>query len=288
MDPAHLDLAHTLDCGQAFRWRRQGEGWVGVVGPRVFRLTTGGWQCWPEDDPDAETALHAYLRLGVDLAALQTELEALDPGIGSAFAAFPGLRVLAQPPRETLLTFICTPANNVVRITRSIDRLAQLYGEPLVEIDGEPHSAFPSAARLAATEPGELMRTCGLGFRGENLRQVAAELDVRSGEWPTELIHGPCRDARVELMTLRGIGPKVADCVCLFGLRHDEAVPVDTHVWALARELFSVELRTYEQVMSAYLARYGRWAGWAQQYLFHARRVSRDLPMPSEIELLRA
>ncbi|HEV8637084.1 MAG TPA: DNA glycosylase [Chloroflexota bacterium] len=287
--PDQLDLIHTLDCGQAFRWRWQADAaWIGVVGELVVRVWRDGairYQAWPEE-PD----LWRYFRLDVDLAGLPR-----DAALAEAMAVFPGLRVLGQPPLETLLTFVCSPASNIVRITRSVDLLARLYGQPIGAIDGQRYFAFPSLAALAATTPGELMARTGLGFRGRYLRAVADELLRRPSGWVDRLAGVDYDAARAALQALPSVGPKIADCACLFGLCHDEAVPVDTHVWGLARELFPGEIPTrtltpaaYGLVLGAFKRRYGRWAGWAQQYLYHARRVRRDLPMPSRVSLLRA
>lgn len=295
----HFDLSHSLDCGQAFRWRRDGEGWVGVVGRRVYRLERLDrrrveCRAFP-DDADALDELASYLRLEVDLGAVHAYLRDRDPRMDEAIDGFAGLRVLGQPPRETLLTFVCSPASNIVRITRSIDALARLYGEPIADIGGTSYHAFPTAEVLAARRPGELMETAGLGFRGENLRRVAAEVAARGSDWPRELARADEEHARRELATLATVGPKIADCVALFGLRHDGVVPVDTHVWGLARQLFgrrfvgrTLTPSVYEEVRGAFRERFGPWAGWAQQYLFHARRVGRALPMPSEVALQRA
>ncbi|HEX2172529.1 MAG TPA: hypothetical protein VHL09_08800, partial [Dehalococcoidia bacterium] len=78
---------------------------------------------------------------------------------------------------------------------------------------------------------------------------------------------------------LPGIGPKIADCICLFGLGFDEAVPIDTHVWAITHELFGTQVpsrtltpRTYRYLGDLWRDRFGPYAGWAQQYLFQMRR----------------
>jgi N-glycosylase/DNA lyase len=287
--PEELDLGHTLDCGQAFRWRRQADGaWIGVVGRSVLRIWRDGpvrYQAWPEE-PD----LAGYFRLDVELRRLPS-----DEALARAMAVFPGLRVLGQPPLGTLLTFVCSPASNIVRITRSVDLLARTYGRPIGAVDGRGYHAFPAPGELAATPPGELMARTGLGFRGRYLRGVAGELLGRPPGWVEGLAATEVGAARAALQTLPSVGPKIADCVCLFGLRHDGAVPVDTHVWGLARELFPERVptrtltpATYDLVVEAFRERYGPWAGWAQQYLYHARRVGRDLPMPSRVSLARA
>jgi N-glycosylase/DNA lyase len=271
-----------------------------VIGHRVSRLerlddSTIGWEAFP-DDPGALDELAAYLRLDVDLDAVADYLRDRDPRMDEAIAGFAGLRVLAQPPQETLLTFVCTPASNITRITRSVDALARLYGEPIATVRGEAFHAFPTPEALAARDEGELMRTVGLGFRGENLRRVATVLALdRPLGWPSQLVGANYEAARRELMALPSIGPKIADCIALFGLRADAAVPVDTHVWGLARELFGERFHgrtltpvVYEEVRAAFDERFGPWAGWAQQFLFHARRAGRALPMPSDVELRRA
>src|SRR5262249_39054273 len=228
-----LDLGHTLDCGQCFRWRRDEDGWVGVLGRNVVRLERLddrrlAYQSFPDEALDD---LSTFLRLDVDLEAVHGFLRSRDPRMDEATDGFAGLRVLGQPPRETLLTFVCSPASNVTRITRSIDVLARLYADPIATIGKTTWHAFPSAEVIAATEPGELMRTAGLGFRGENLRRIAFELLGKPDDWPAALIGADLEDARRALIALPSIGPKIADCVALFGLRHDAAVPVDTHVW---------------------------------------------------------
>lgn len=297
--PAMLDLAHTLDCGQSFRWRRDADGtWIGVVGARVVQLWRDDrrdlrFRAWPWDG--AEPALIAYLRLEVDLAALARELVERDPAIAPAFAMLPGLRVLGQPPEEALLTFVCSAANNVTRITRAVAALARGYGRPIAMLDGETHWAFPQSAALVGRDAAHLAATAGLGFRGRNLCAVAGELVERGPGWLDALALASFEDARAALQRLPSIGPKIADCVALFGLGHDRAVPVDTHVWGIARDLFGERFRNrtltplvYDQVRLAFEERYGRWAGWAQQYLFHARRLERALPMPSEVRLIGA
>lgn len=248
------------------------------------------------DEPAALDELATYLRLEVDLDAVHAFLRDHDPRMDEAIAGFAGLRVLGQPAQETLLTFVCTPASNITRITRSIDALARLYGESIGMLGGTSFHALPTPEALAARDPGELMGTAGLGFRGENLRRIATVLALdRPAGWPTELVGGDYEAARRELMALPAVGPKIADCVALFGLRADAAVPVDTHVWGLAHELFgerfhgrSLTAAVYEEVRGAFAERFGSWAGWAQQYLFHARRVGRALPMPSGVDLRHA
>lgn len=281
-----LSLRPTLSCGQAFRWSLGSDGWWhGVVRGRAIRLRESGDDCLaqvcPFDD-GAATLLRDYLRLDVDLVALADDLAARDETIRTPLAVFAGLRVVAQEPEETLLSYLCSPANSVDRISRSIRALSRRHGRLIATLDGEAYYAFPTADALAAT-PDEEYQAAGLGWRGAGVRRIAATLGEKPAGWLDDLIAQPFDKARADLMVLPGVGPKIADCVCLFALRKDAAVPVDTHVWALARELFpdafasgsvsrTLTPLAYERVRSLYVARYGPFAGWAQEYLYHWRR----------------
>ena len=283
-----LNLPYTLDWGQAFRWRETSDGsWIGVIGEHAVRLReedglVEGWVFPPV--ADAAAFLAAYLRLDVDLEALYRHFAPVDPWIGAAINDFAGLRVLGQEPRETLLSYICSTANSVPRISKAIDRMSRIYGRLIATIDGEDFHAFPTAESLADASPSVLRDRCGLGWRGDNLIGVAREVAAMPDGWPVQLRSLRYRDAKSELMRVRGVGAKIADCVCLFALGKDEAVPVDTHIWAVGRELFGAQVptrtltpSTYDAISRLFLDRYGSFAGWAQEYLFLQRRASRGL-----------
>jgi N-glycosylase/DNA lyase len=84
------------------------------------------------------------------------------------------------------------------------------------------------------------------------------------------------RKAHEELLQLQGVGPKVADCVCLMGLGWGEAVPVDTHVWQIAQKDYnfgrgkhkSLTKATYDAVSDHFRSLWGMEAGWAHSVLF--------------------
>ncbi|MBM4417418.1 MAG: hypothetical protein FJ033_03765 [Chloroflexi bacterium] len=292
-DSETLNLEHTLDCAQSFRWRRSGDSWIGTIGDRVFRLRRSSAhslevRSFPEDD--ALPTLAGYLQLDTPLGALRS-LD--DPAINVALAELPGLRVTRQPVFEAIVTYLASAANNVTRITRTLDRLVDIAGEPIAHIDGRLLRAFPSPQALACCTESHL-RGVGLGFRAPHVRDFA--VTVALGDSPVaDLISysGQYREDRRMLCRIGGVGPKIADCVCLFGMGHHEAVPVDTHVWAIARRLFpeagingpAPDPCGYERAADLFRARFGPMAGWAQQYLFHARRRERSLPSPSAVSL---
>lgn len=284
VDPALLELPRTLACGQAFRWRPEDDGWwIGVVRGRAVRVRREEGmvrgQVFPPL-PDPTGFLASYFRLEVDLETLYRGFLQADPWMASAVRSFPGLRVLDQEPQETLLSYICSTANSVPRISASIEAMSRRYGREIGCLEGRAYHAFPSAAALLRAPLEDLAGGCGLGWRGANLQLVAAELLGREEGWPAQLRPLPYPEAKASLMELRGVGAKIADCVCLFSLAKDEAVPVDTHIWAVAREIFGLQIptrtltpTTYETVARLFVERYGPYAGWAQEYLYLQRRA---------------
>ncbi len=292
-DVETLNLEFTLDCGQSFRWRRSDDSWVGTIGDRVFRLRRRNarsleFRSFPPGD--VLPILTEYFQLGAPLSALRA---LADPAMDSALTELPGLRVTRQPVFEAIITYLASAANNVTRITRSLDRLVEAAGAPIARIDGRLFRAFPTPHALAGCTES-LLRDLGLGFRAPRVRDFAAT--VALGDSPVAnliSVSGSYEDDRRALCGIGGVGPKIADCVCLFALGHHAAVPVDTHVWAIARSLFpgaglrglAPDARGYERAANLFRRRFGPMAGWAQQYLFHARRLGRALPAPSSVRL---
>lgn len=289
-----LDLRRSLDCGQTFRWRAVDDVWFGVIGDQAFRIERIDprrieYRAWPSRDVDG--VLWEFFRLDVDLGELR-RLD--DPALTPAMDALPGLRVLGQGAVETLLTFACSPANNITRITRSIDALSQEHGQSIGSIDCVAYAAFPTTETLAEIDDANARGRANLGFRARTLRSAAAHVRDGGPRWVDALQNAPLSIAREILTAIPGIGPKIADCVCLFGLGHDDAVPIDTHVFAIGRDTLgfpstdSLTPRGYQRMAQAYRNRFGPWAGWAQQYFYHARRLDRRLPRPSEVRTRHA
>lgn len=288
-----LDLAATLGSGQAFRWQRDGNTWQGVAGHRVWRLRVDGpaliARAWPATDAGcARCFLERYLALDLDWRAVAGRVAAAHPAAAKAVSRFPGLRVIRQDAEETLLSFCAATASNVPRIARNVRLMSRLFGGPLAVVGGARHHDFPVARALAGAPRGVLASDCNLAYRADHVQRVAAEVDRRGADWLAHLRAAPYAEARAELDSLPHIGPKLADCICLIGLGHWEAVPVDTHIWAISRDLFGDAIRTRTLTAATYRVIGERWrevfgdlAGVAQQWLFHARRVDHGRAAPS-------
>lgn len=221
--------------------------------------------------------LQHLFRLEVDLKTLQRELITRDARWAEWIAALPGLRLMRWlSAEECLFSFLCTPANNIPRITGMIERLCARYGEPIATVEGTTYYAFPTAEQLARADES-ILRELGFGYRAKHLVEAAQALQQRGTDWLPSLRQLPYWDAKKELMQLPGVGAKVADCVLLFGLDQTLAVPIDTHMWQAVCQWLMPEQRgktltdkTYRQVVEWFHERFGTLSGWAHQYVFTA------------------
>lgn len=277
-----LDLAATLASGQVFRWDRNADdAWTGMIGRRRARLAQAadGAIFWEADGPNGESALRDFLRLDdADLPSLAEDWCRADSRFAEAWARQPGVRVLRQEPTECFLSFLCASVAPIKRISSMLRGVARAYGEPV----GEGWTIFPAPARLAEVDEAAL-RGLGLGFRARRVAEAARALRDLFPEGLLALRNASHAEARRELLQFFGVGEKIADCACLFSLDKDGAIPVDTHIWRMARAHYAPELAgrsltpaAYARVGEAFRDRFGPFAGWAQQTLFYQAAVRGD------------
>jgi N-glycosylase/DNA lyase len=270
------DLAATLTSGQAFRWRRNGQDWSGVVG--------GNWVGLRQEHCliTAQTArtvpdwtwLVDYLQTHVNLIEVLNTFPDDEP-MRAAVAACRGLRLLRQNTWECLASFILSSTKQIVQIQQIVELLCERFGEPIATPPGHPLVfGFPSAERLAGVNEVEL-RACKMGFRAPYLREAATA--IVSGHFnPGTLSQLPTETARAELMKLKGVGAKIADCVLLFAGGFPSAFPVDVWVMKALRQLYFPRRRVSAAQLRQFTESYfGPNAGYAQQYLFHYMRTKR-------------
>jgi len=269
------DLAATLASGQAFRWRRNGAVWTGIVDGRWVALEAEG------DFVKARTAepiadwgwLTHYLQADLDLPSILATFPDDEPMRG-AVSACRGLRLLRQDPWECLASFILSSTKQIVQIQQIITLLCLRHGEPLPVLTGhEAVHSFPSPIRLADLSEREL-RDCKMGFRAPYLRETARA--IAAGEFDLARLHGfPIAAAREELCRLPGVGNKIADCVLLFAYGFPTAFPVDVWVMKALRQLYFPRRQPARARLQRFTETYfGQNAGYAQQYLFHYMRTA--------------
>jgi len=274
--PQPLDLESTLLSGQAFRWQRS-DGWYrGVVFGNVVKLRKRGdgleILSTPDDEQSIEPIIRDYFGFKTDLQEIYNSFSC-DTRIQGAITRYRGMRILQQDPWECLVSFICSSNSNIGRITRNIHDICVTFGRPISSGADTIH-AFPTPRDLA--DAGEdLMGRLRLGYRTRYISDTArviadGRLDLIS------LREESYTDALEALIGLPGVGDKVANCVLLFSLNKPEAFPVDVWIHRALREWYlSDEEKNLSRPKIRLWAqkRFGRFAGYANQYLFHDRRL---------------
>ena len=258
---------------QAFRWTERGDWFHGIVGGQLIRVRNadGGIEFEGDAAPDAVTR---YFRLDQDIKAVHDALCKADPEhMPGLIERYGHIRVLRQDPWECLVAYICSPRARVERITDMVEKLADTFGKPL---EGAERKSFPSPQQLAEVSEAEL-EDLGFGLsKGLTIHKVAGDAiagDLNLRELTQD--HVSHAEARERLMCYPGIGYKIADCVCLFSLDHDEAFPVDMHIGAaLARYYGKKFTPGAKNVRLQEWARetFGKNAGYAGQLLFLDQR----------------
>ena len=276
------------------------DSWIGIIGKHAVRLTQtpDGIRATAAAPVENWDWLRQFLQTEIDLAAVLKTFPADEP-MRAAVAACPGLRLLKQDPWECLASFILSSTKQIVQIRQIVVLLCERFGEPCgcdassQKCGGDAPSpvpcdegvaatllrrgvaatrSFPTPQRLAAASEAEL-RDCKMGFRAPNL--LAAAREIAGGRFDLERIrHLPHAEARAELMKLRGVGGKIADCVLLFAYGFDAAFPVDVWIERALQQLYFPRRRASEPRLRRFAAtHFGPHAGYAQQYLFHYMRT---------------
>lgn len=177
-----------------------------------------------------------------------------------------------------MFSFICSQNNHITRISSLVNKLCTHYGEKICDLDGQEYFSFPVLSQLAKDGVEEKLRNLGFGYRAKYIQKSAEEIVEKGGlKWFKSLSEMSYEDAHKELITLSGIGPKVADCICLMSLNHLSAVPVDTHIIQIAKhylpEVENIKSMTptlYRKIGNEFRRVYGDYSGWAQTVLFVA------------------
>lgn len=211
----NLSLKETLDCGQAFRWTDKDGGFSGYFIDKPLEICgeNGRFVLKDTSESDFLNVWHSYFDLETDYSELKA-IYSSDPVLKAACEYSGGIRLLRQDAWEALISYIFSSNNNIPRIKGIISRLTEHYGR------------FPTAEILAGETP-ESLGFLRSGFRAKYIVDAAK---VSSGEVSLELCkNSSYKDAKSELMKINGVGPKVADCVLLYGMHFTEAFPVD--VW---------------------------------------------------------
>ena len=267
-----IGLAETLEGGQCFDWHKVAEAhWRGKIRLSLVEIMFSEesvfWRTYQEK-PIRESELRYYFRTE---SSYEESIEDLpwrsDPVLAQCVDAFLGLRILRQPIEQVLLYFLLSSAKSIPQIKQMGESVCREYGTSL----GLGFWSFPGWEILAKVSENKL-RTLKLGYRAKYVFETAKTLREKPN-WLNSLLNLSYEDAKNELLTLPGIGAKIADCVLLFGGDFLQAFPMDTWIEkSLDKRYF---LKGWSKSQKAHFAKihFGNYAGLAQQFLFSGERL---------------
>lgn len=264
-----LELAHVFECGQCFRWKKEKNGsYIGVIKNGVVKINKDNDIFYIESSVETEDEIREYLDLNTDYSAIKNIISKDDVNMQTALNYGAGIRILNQDPWEMLISFIISAANNIPRISKTIENISKAYGKQIV-FNGKEYYLFPTPEELSRASVEDL-RALNLGFRDKYI--YSATKLVLDGEIDLNKISElPYKSAKKELTKIPGVGEKVADCILLFSMKKREAFPVDTWIKKVMAELY-VDSRNIKKISEYAEKRFGEYAGIAQQYLFYWKR----------------
>lgn len=277
-NPKSFNLEHIFECGQCFRWNKQEDGsYTGIFKENVLNVRQ-----WENDfifrgicNGNIQEEIEEYFDLNRNYEDIKSTLTKIDESMANSIKYGEGIRLLNQDLWETIISFIISANNNIPRIKGIIERLSARYGKEII-FEGDSYYTFPTAEELKDVTV-EDYRKLGLGFRDVRLYETVHM--VLDGKVDFEKMHDEHDTLKIreKLLSLSGVGPKVADCILLFStLKRLEVFPIDVWVRRVMNELYiknvdekKVNKKDIERVANE---KFGGLAGIAQQYLFYWKR----------------
>ena len=268
---------HIFECGQCFRWDEELDGsYTGVVRKSILNVKkqANDIVITGISDENLKTVVNYYFDLDRDYSKIKLNLAKIDNDLAKSIEYGKGIRILNQDLWETIISFIISANNNIPRIKGIIKRLSEKYGEKMVW-NGNVYFSFPTKEQLSKATVEDL-RKLGLGFRDIRVYETTKIINSKTVDL-NKLKIEDTEKVRKILLTLPGVGPKVADCILLFSeLKRLEVFPIDVWVRRVMNELY-IKLEDENKVNKNEILRiarekYGDLAGLAQQYLFYWKR----------------
>ena len=274
-----FNLRDIFECGQCFRWNKQEDGsYTGIWKENVLNIRQENNKIIFKgicQNGDIEKEIKEYFDLERNYEEIKDKLEKIDENMKLSIKYGEGIRILNQDLWETIISFIISANNNIPRIKGIIERLSKKYGKE-IKWNNESYYTFPTAEELKNVTVEEY-RDLGLGFRDIRLYETTKMINEKQIDLERLKQNPNTQEVRDKLLTLSGVGPKVADCILLFStLKRFEVFPIDVWVRRVMNELYikkedetKVSKKEIEKLAQE---KFGNLAGMAQQYLFYWRR----------------
>ena len=267
-DGTYFNPLHTLDCGQIFRFSPYREGFLVNSADKIAYVYTDGVKTVVESEQT--DYFYNFFDMDRDYKKIVDAVSSFDiPLLTRSANACKGLRILNQNREEMIYSFIISQNNNIPRIKGIIGRICLSLGKKMSSPFGE-YYAFPTSSALADADIS-MFTSAGAGYRDVYLSETSKRI---CAEGIAHLESLSTRELKEKLLTYKGIGPKVADCVSLFGFRKTDSFPVDTWIEKVYREDLGGTEQNREKIAKFLIDTFGENSGYVQQYLFYGKRLN--------------
>lgn len=273
-----FNLDHIFDCGQCFRWNKEDDGsYTGIAFGRPVNINfepyiVGGFEGKLSIDNINENEFDkywkSYLDLEKDYGHIKSTLAKNDLVMANAIKEGQGIRILKQETWEILVSFIISQNNNIPRIKKCIEGLCEMFGQSVGTFHGKRYFDFPEPQTLAVLTQEDLA-PIKLGYRAKYIIETAKKVvtdNVEASKMDYEYLTSLC-----------GVGPKVANCILLFGVAKYDSFPIDVWVRRVMHKLYNIDENDMKSMANYARENFGEYGGIAQQYLFyHIRQLEKE------------
>lgn len=270
-----FNLRDIFECGQAFRWENTGHSYIAITQGKVAEFEMDDFlYVYNSTKEDFENIWAKYFDLDRDYSKIKDELSntkayAMNESLKKAIEFGKGIRILNQDRFEMIISFIISANNQIPRIKKSIELICQNYGKLIENYKDKNYYTFPEPEKLSKVDPMELKEICRVGFRNERIVQTSKIYFENPDNFSENLDEMILKE---NLLALPGVGPKVCDCILLFGYAKEKTFPVDVWVKRLMETLYLEDSISNNQIMKYADDLFGDLKGYAQQYLFYYAR----------------
>lgn len=272
-DVEDFDPKHIFECGQCFRWKKgKDDSYTGVAYGKILNVKREENKIYLNNTnlEDFNSIWFNYFDLGRNYAEIKNKLKSMDEYLLKATQFGWGIRILRQDAWEMLISFIISSNNRIPMIQKAINNLSREFGNYIGDYNGQKYYSFPTPEQLNKASQEDI-RACQTGFRDKYIKSTTDRV-VETKDDVYEYMNLDTDKCIKELTKFNGVGPKVADCIALFGMRKYDTFPVDVWVKRVMQEFYVDEDMSLPKIRIYAVDKFGDLAGFAQQYLFYYAR----------------
>ena len=266
-----INIENTINSGQVFLWRKQDNFWYGVNGYDILKINNSG------DVVSYNNKKYDFFRNSDDIEKIIKSISK-DKTTKIAVKKYLGLRLIRQDPFQCFISFIVSSNSNIQKIKSSLEKISMKFGTK-IKFDNQEFYGFPEPIKIANASIQEI-QSCGVGYRAKFIINAAKMVESKEIDFE-HLKKLNYHDAKETILSVPGIGNKVADCILLFSLDKTEAFPLDIWMIRILKkyylEKFEIETKSitekqYNILHEKIVKYFGPYAGYAQQFLFKMER----------------